>query len=357
MQKRTLLLTFALLFLLSPLLFSAVEASYTAAFPLYLQPYETLHTNLYGGGSMPFPDEMAIYLGRFTINTGNETVRNFRLVSPISSEFQFTGPLGNNPKQVIGFRPKAQLVHNGVLATSITDLWHGASNPIEPRNTPLEGIITIDFYLVSYADADEFEEGGYYTHSQGTFGTFALGYSTSTTDFWSASYDPVVGNDGKPLPPLPILATGTDVADDPVQYEDPKPIACQFSIVEMPGDFPINNAVGSNTALVARAELTMLNLSGATTHQIDLTFTNAEQSSQFALKQTNGNPPHTIPYSLLFGSTPIYAGDTTRWEGLINGTQHKDIFITGIDQQDAETALAGTYQDTIYVHITPVDTI
>lgn len=363
MKKRTLLLTFLLFFLLSPLLFSAVVASYMPASPLYLQPYQKLHLALYGDGSGgDFPNKMAIYLGRFNIDTQGEIVTNFRIISPISTaHISFIGPIVGNPSYDVYFYPIAQLVYNngGTLAP-FTDVYHANGvNPIKPSNTPMQGIVTIDVFLVAkyYPNVDFFTPGGTFTHNRGTFGTFSLGYSTSSQGEWSETYSPVVGENGEPLSELPVLAAGTNDPDEPIQYEDPEPIACQFSIQEMPGDFPIYNAVGANAALVAKAELTVLNLGAVTTHQVDLTFTNAEQSSQFALKQTNGDPPHTIPYSLLFGSTPIFAGDTTRWEGLINGTQYKDIFITGIDQQDAETALAGTYQDTIYVQITPVDTI
>lgn len=356
-RKILAILIFALL-LFPHLLFAAITASYVPNHPLYLQPFNELRTTLYGGGQNPYQNKMAIYLGRFTIDTGNERIRNIRLTSPIDNNIFFKGPkLNNTLDQEFGFGAKA-ILHNNGQYKDASNLWEGLNNPIHPINTYMQGIITIDFFLISDENANFFIPQGTYYHVRGLIGTFSLGYSTTDDRYWDANFNPFVGEDNKPLPDLPFLGSGGNFPDEDIDYDDPPEITYNLTIQEQSDGFTLSDAIGTqNKALVAQAQLTVNHMPQNSTSSVDLAFTSANHSSQFLLSQNLNGDSHTIPYSLIFDTTPVNYGEGVRWGSLHTGLRTKNIYVTNIPAAAAETALSGTYQDTIYVTITPVDTI
>ncbi|MDY0304723.1 MAG: hypothetical protein RBQ65_08820, partial [Sphaerochaeta sp.] len=64
------------------------------------------------------------------------------------------------------------------------------------------------------------------------------------------------------------------------------------------------------------------------------------------------------PYTLLFGNEEVEPGMVIDWDGLKNGQMAaRAIQVTNISQHATSTLLSGTYRDTIYINITPKDTV
>nr|WP_319474187.1 hypothetical protein [uncultured Sphaerochaeta sp.] len=213
MKRKTVLVVF--LILPSFLVIGAI-ASYTT-YPLYLESYNTIYLDKYGSsGTNHYPNLMDMHLGRFTVDTQEDTIRSFALHSNISNEFTFRGRTTWSPNKIssLGFHPVAILKYGSKLYNS--NLNQGIINPINPTNTPMTGAIFIDFYLVSYNPASVFIENERYTHKSGTAGNFSVSFSSDTIGFWNANLDPVEGENGQPLPELPYLDSGTITPEDEI---------------------------------------------------------------------------------------------------------------------------------------------
>jgi len=354
--KKKLLLLF--LFVLPSFLIAGVKATYTT-YPLHLESYNDIYSDVYGGtGTNHYQNLIAMPLGRFTIDTQGETIRTLALLSNISSEFSFRGRTNWNPTTTdsVGFHPVAILKYGSQLYNS--NLNQGSTNPINPTNTPMTGVITIDFYLVSHNPASVFIENEQYTHESGTVGTFSVAFSSENIGFWNADFDPVVDENGQPIPEQPYLQSGTITPEEDVPYGDPLDnVLYSFTIINNQDNFDLSSAFGVNKAFIATAQVTLNNANPTEVHGVTLTFTSQTNTDPFRMRLVGGSDSQFIEYKLFFNNRVVVPGNPVDWEGLSNGTFTKDIKVTQIKQSDVEELPEGTYSDTIIVNLTPKDSM
>lgn len=347
----------ALLLLPSFLVFGVI-ATYST-YPLKLESYNSIYVNKYGGtGTNHYQNMMAMHMGRFTIDTQGQTIRSFALLSNISNEFVFTGPTTWNPTlttDILGFHGVAILRYGSQLYNS--DLNQGNVNPINPTNSPMNGLITIDFFLISHNPDTVFIPDRTYTHQSGTVGNFVVSYSTENVDFWNTDFTPVNGADGTPVPQQPYLGSGTVTPDVAVPYEDPTDPVFDFSIVEIQQQFDLDKAYNTAAAYVAKAQVVVTNVQAGNPAGVTLTFSSDSTTDFFEMRHTEEQNLEPIGYKLLFDSTIIEPGDSVDWVGFSNATYTKNIYVTQVQEHAVENLVAGTYSDTITVQLTPKDTL
>lgn len=349
--------SFLLLLLLLAPLSAAVTATYAATPVLHFQRFNDIYQQRYGGvGGNPFADTLATHIGTFTINTDGTTVRNLSLNSSHDYNFFFSGPRGNDANASFGF-------FLGSVVKFANQLWgtslnQGLRNPIQPSGYAMNGIITVDFYLVSWEGAIYFVEDGSYTHTSGKLPPFSIAFSTGS-DYWNASFDPMSVNGGVPGQTLPFLHNGSETfPDEEINYGDPPElVSYSFNIINTQV-IDLADAVGSKRAQVATAQVGVANGDPAKSYGVEVAFTNQDQSSSFKMSlagQPNATP---IPYTLVFNNKMVTPGTPIDWVGLTNNRQFtKAIEVTNISQQTAQQLVAGAYRDTIFICITPKDTV
>lgn len=280
------------------------------------------------------------------------------MLSNISNEFIFTGPTSWNPTLTtdqLGFHGVAILKYGSQLTNS--NLNQGYTNPIYPTDTPMYGLISIDFYLISYNPDSVFLPDKSYTHMSGIVGDFTVSYSTENVGFWNADFTPVTGTNGLPIPSQPYLGPGTITPDDPVPYVDPTDPIFDFTITDVQGSFVLRDAYDTGTAYVAKAQVIVTNADVSNPCGVTLTFTNQTNTEFFEMRNTEDSNLSTLEYKLFFNGTIIDPGDSVDWVGFVNTTYTKDIFVTQIQKHEVDTLVEGTYYDTIVVTLTPKDTV
>ncbi len=72
------------------------------------------------------------------------------------------------------------------------------------------------------------------------------------------------------------------------------------------------------------------------------------------LQETMTDPP-TIEYRLLFDNNLLNVGGSVDWKNLTDETFTEDIYVTGISSSIGQSYLSGSYSDTVYVNITPIE--
>lgn len=349
--------SFLLLLLLLAPLSAAVTATYAATPVLHFQRFNDIYQQRYGGvGGNPFADTLATHIGTFTINTDGTTVRNLSLNSSHDYNFFFSGPRGNDANASFGF-------FLGSVVKFANQLWgtslnQGLRNPIQPSGYAMNGIITVDFYLVSWEGAIYFVEDGSYTHTSGKLPPFSIAFSTGS-DYWNASFDPMSVNGGVPGQSLPYFHDGSDTfPDEEIDYGDPPELFSYNFTIKDEQAITLSDAFGSNKAQVAKAEMMVVNGTPFKTYGVEVLFTTLDQSSTFEMKRVGMPSATTIPYTLLFGNEEVEPGMVIDWDGLKNGQMAaRAIQVTNISQHATSTLLSGTYRDTIYINITPKDTV
>jgi len=125
-----------------------------------------------------------------------------------------------------------------------------------------------------------------------------------------------------------------------------------FTLSESAKLFAFSDAVGSKTASLTDAILTVSNGVAGTTYAVNISFTDdGTDPSAFTLRLEGGST--AIPFDLKFLNTLVATkGQTVTWSGLVNGINTETLYITGIDANTVTESLAGTYKDTITVSIT-----
>ncbi len=156
---------------------------------------------------------------------------------------------------------------------------------------------------------------------------------------------------GPPLDPPTVIPPGTPE----VPYGDPPDNAIYgFSIIDEQS-FSLPNGYQSNTALLAKALLTLSNTLASRTYGVDIQFSKLSGSSSFALRP-NGNPSgYAIPYQIKFLGQTVIKDISIPWTPLADGLNTQNILITGISPTVAKAAPSGPYIDTIVVTITPIE--
>lgn len=136
------------------------------------------------------------------------------------------------------------------------------------------------------------------------------------------------------------------------------PVYASLAIEQTPSQASIllSQAAGSSKKKVGLARITLSGFQGTGTYGVSIRFTDGHenQTTQFRLKHVDLNT--YIPFNIKLNTQPIDNGVPIEWTNLSYGnTNTKDLYVTGIDFATAQTSISGSYSDTIYVNITPLD--
>ncbi|MBI9095814.1 MAG: spore coat protein U domain-containing protein [Sphaerochaeta sp.] len=166
-------------------------------------------------------------------------------------------------------------------------------------------------------------------------------------------------NTNEPTTPVPIVGGGsTSTLPDTVPYVDdyhpPQVLQYLLSIIkEQMIDLP--DAYGAKKTKVAKAKIEIINATTGTNYKVDIKFeSNSVNQGKFHLHLDGDLNQYGIPYYLYFKQDLVVPGANNRWNHILEHPE-KVIKVTGVIQDDAEQAPAGSYQDTITVTITAVD--
>ncbi len=344
----------SILLLLLPLTVgAAITATYEPAFPLHFEKgFSPLNTS-----------KVVMHVGTLTISTGGASLFDPNLLNMnLSTKFGFTGPVwwSRGPWdtaqiQETFFHLWAYSTVNGV--TKANPLYEGdGSQPLRAGGGTINvSTFVAELYLVGDQNWTIYEENATYTLTTGSLGDFTIAVANS-----SSGYDqggtPIMVNGTPPSTATPILTPGTNPSE-PIIYGDPPEQANYDFLITNKQAIDLADAVGQLKTKVAEARVTVTNGKANKDYGVNVIFTNQANTNPFRLTMQNVNNPPTIPYSLYFNNKMVIPGGDNEWTGLKNGiTKSLDIMVTGISADDANKALAGSYQDVIIVNISPLDT-
>ena len=343
------LLCTVLLVILIPLtLHAAVTASYDPEPVLFFEP-SAEHPHLPS-------DKLVAKLGTVTF-TGNPIHHPTFVPTTMTCEFVFSGPIssgngGHTPGNPLFFLYAVTTSHQGTTVKQLNDdtKYHA----LQSHNGNISPVV-VHLYLVSELALSRFKEGGAYTLFEGNLEGFQIGVANSGSGYQPGS-DPLVPINGLPADtPTPILPEESN-PEAPIIYGDPiNTVNCTFTIInEQP--FELDQVYSTGSAEVATAQISLSNVASDQTYGVTLTFTNAADTPPFlmTLQETMTDPP-TIEYRLLFDNNLLNVGGSVDWKNLTDETFTEDIYVTGISSSIGQSYLSGSYSDTVYVNITPIE--
>lgn len=360
---RKLLSCFLLLFL-TVSLWSAVEATYVPEPALRF--YRSKNQGPYFMEAAP-NDTSATYfvahLGTLTFHSTDGQLFDPRMINISTNvNFVFYGPMDNGPENSV-FRLASAYRNNNKEEWMRLD--HGDNvNPL----TNISGNINtttyeIRIYLISDQSANRYIYNATYTWVSGDFGGFNVQtkktINTNTYDYIPVNGQTIPTDGTPPAAPAPFLATGTTVPE-PLPYGPPVYYTrYDFSILKK-SDFILTEAFTNNIS-IATANLQLANTDpNKLDYKVKVAFTGANDTTDyFRLQHQDASVGfvYYIPYTLVFGGTPIKPGTSYDWLSLDKtNINAKDISvrIPLASQAIAERAVSGTYSDTITVTITPL---
>jgi len=335
-----------LLFILVASLLSAdITVNYTPSPYLYFER-----------GNAPFSqDDFVAKLGTLVFNNPDNDVIQDPLLLSYNGDLQFifTGEMDHNDPEESNFR----------LASTWNNEWRNlddqTSKLLKDENLQLtDTSVSIGIYLKSMQPANRYIEGEIYTWKSGTFGSFNLQIQDED-DQNNNVYVPVNGQEiiegQPPSSTTSLLQPGQTIPDDPIPYGDPiEQVNFLLSIIQEEA-FSIEDAYIGSQIQVAEAQLMLQNAIEGFPYAVNITFTSAYNSPQFRLHLNSDTTLYGIPYTLIFGIEEVTPGTPILWEELGSDLNTMPLFVTGIEHTRAESALAGTYKDTIYVEVSPID--
>jgi|LSQX01.1.fsa_nt_gb hypothetical protein len=347
----TWLILFLILFIFP--VWANITAEYIAASPLHFeQGFYPLNTS-----------KIVMHLGTLTISTDGEALIDPNLLNMnLSTQFGFTGPVWwstgpwAEPKmQETYFHLWAFSTVNGV--TQANPLYESdGSQPLRAGGGNLSvSEFVAELYLVGDQNWTIYEENATYTLTKGSLDTFTVAVAKGPSGFDNGG-TLIAVNGRSPEIATSILPANTQPTD-PIIYGAPPEQANYDFLITNKQAISLADAVGNGKAKVADAQITITNGQANKEYGVNIIFTNQANTNPFRLTMQNVNNPPTIPYSLFFNNQLVIPGGDNEWTGLKNGiTKSLDIMVTGISADDANKALAGSYQDVIIVNISPLDT-
>lgn len=331
-------------------------------------------------GSGPYtPDKLVGLIGTLTLTVNNPPASLKEasvIVVNTSGQYRFRGKRWYNGYLTndAGFSLDSATSINGettyrknAINHQVVILSHG--NETWQNVTSLQ----VRFYFVSDNPSSTFVPGETYALVSGTIGSFYLAVATPSYNINTIQdYIPVNGQVIPPLPTplkpgglslpsaraIPFIGAGSTSSLPSVPYVDAQPppdLQYLLSIIEE-SDVYLPYAYGTNKTPVATARIDLVNAVPGKNYKVDINFTSkSAKKDKFFLHLDGKLNLYGIPYSLYFNDTPVTPGKDIRWNKLLKEGE-KQISVTGVIQDNAESAPAGNYWDTVEVHITAVDT-
>nr|WP_321304634.1 hypothetical protein [uncultured Sphaerochaeta sp.] len=365
-MKKLVLLVSVLIFYSQALLWGQIEVNYDNSNPIAFQI-----------GTTPlFPDgNLIALLGTMTFNTNGAPLFDpaFMIVSPVTNGISFSGDRYSytdssgqkhyNNNSSFGFRIVAvtNLTSGGFLKQDITS---ASGTPMVPgaSGNQASKISSIQLYLVSWETnmENKVRSGSNYTLTSNNLETFNIATADKGSGFYQGYTYAKINNQAVPSngnAPIPGQSfRESPIVDIPFGEVNEDPILTLS--IQAETTFSIQNAYGTDKTKIAEAQLTLQNAESGKTYGVEVTFSNSVGSQTFSLHLDGQRTLFAIPYLLLFGGEPVTGSVPLDWVNLSSSAPNiRSIEVSGINQDRADMAPAGLYQDTITISITPKDTL
>lgn len=362
-MRRYALATLILLTVVSAL-FGALSATYTPVDVLFFKLGNEVSTPNTPAGTFG-SNRLVAYMGTIVITaTGGSPILNPHLMNYNgANHIWLSGPMPTwgQGDQVSQFNVWAKTTFNSTpfeLWLGNTEMFLNVGGPTEITQNPF----IIDLFLASHQPSSLYVKDAIYRITGGSFGSFNIRVLESK-NVWKEIYVPFNGQTlppggGPPATSIPIPAGGPGAPLPEIPYGEIPEVSPELTygltiITEPP--FLTSSAYTPNSAKVATAQLFINGGQQNTTYKVDITFRNAANSPSFNLRLDGDPDGYAIPYALLFGNEEMTGGTATRWTPLSNGENLRDISVRILSPTTAQAAPSGSFQDVIYVEVTPVE--
>lgn len=327
-------------------------------------------------GTSPYSSEHFIgLLGTMTVTVANPpvTLKQASIINLDSSaEFKFSGRRWYNGYQNsnnIGvYLDSVVYINSDPNLTQRARIDHEVVKLTNPDTVSNISSLVVKFYFVAHeVNINSFVPGDLYTLYSGTIGTFNFAVSPTEPgganidwmkDYISVNGQEVGGTNEPPSTPVPIIGGGSTSTIPSVPYvDDEHPLQVLQYLLSIINErtIDLSDAYGSNRTNVAKARIDLVNATSGTNYKVDIKFeSNSVYQGKFHLHLDGDLNQYGIPYDLFFKQETVVPGANIRWAQILNHPE-RVIKVTGVIQDDAERAPAGTYRDTITVTITAVD--
>ena len=181
-----------------------------------------------------------------------------------------------------------------------------------------------------------------------------------------ASGDPTLGQF---IPIDGVVGQGSTPVIDPGSYTDgepgevigfwygdgvPQPVFYNFWFDAPVVNFDLSDAYDTNMKEITKAYLQVVTDDSNCTYTQNIAFTTDDGSERFQLCPDFPGGAG-IEFNLFFGTRHVDYGETIQWMNLVRGTNWKELYISGINANEVEQMVSGTYQVTIIANITNAD--
>ena len=279
----------ALLFILVASLLSAdITVNYTPSPYLYFER-----------GNAPFSqNDFVATLGTLVFNNPDNDVIQDPLLLSYNGDLQFifTGEMDHNRPEESNFR----------LASTWNNKWRYIDNQtshlLKNENLQItDTSVSIGIYLISTQKANHYIEGAIYTWKSGVFGSFNLQIQDEddqNNNVYVSVNGQVIIEGEEPSSTTSLLQPGETIPDDSIPYGDPiEQVDFLLSIIQVEA-FPIEEAYIGSQIQVADAQLVLQNAIEGFPYAVNITFRNAQNTSDFYLHLNNDE----LLYALKFPS-------------------------------------------------------
>jgi hypothetical protein len=321
-------------------------------------------------GTTPFnSSQFVAHLGTLTLYI--QDVHGNQLFDPLlvdltaTSNLSFIGPVISNgtysQQTTFGQLCAVTKVKNKPLSYTVFSQVDGTQSLSHESGNFNTSEFVAELYILADLSSSYYKPGSLCYSNGGTLGTFNVainingGGNTSNLEYVSVNGQSIPES-GPPTSTTPI-STNTAVSLPYVDPDNPYSIVeYLFSIIEETS-FNLEDAFGSYSTTIAKAQIQLSNATAGTTYEVQITFDDSVGSQDFCLNLNGDKSLYGIDYTLKFFSQYVGGGVSITGDGLSEGVNQENILITGINETEANLAIEGEYKDTLTVSITPVDTV
>ncbi len=314
---------------------------------------------------------LAFHVGTLTVQKiGSGSIEAYRGLTLTQSGFlnnplKLTSNREINGTNTFNAKMVAKITRNSTTTIVPISQVQGETNVIS-ENTNLSNYpFTVDFYVLIAGIANPgLVAGAHFQFANppgGTLGSFTLNtYYTAWFFFWqyTRSENIDINSSSSSVPYF-----GTDYSSGTANFININSVgptvyaSLDIEQTQEQASISLFDAAGSKKKKVGVARITLSGFEGQGTYGVTIGFTdgNGSPNSRFRLKHEDLD--EYIPFDIKLNNQLVENGSTVVWNNLSYGSGNtKNLNVTGIDFDTAQTSASGSYADIIYVNITPLDT-
>ncbi len=334
--------------ILTQALFSDITATYVPANPVYFKKGGEISTPNTPAGSFS-NNYLIAHLGTVKITKGP----NDRYWDPflenivIADHIDFVGPIvgwgGGDSVTELYVHGKSSMQNAPVAYWLSQERWPmQAWEGTEITDNPF----VVDFFLRSHYDPSRYDENANYSIPAGELGSFNIKVTTDLPNkvkqYISVNGQEIPPGGQPPAVPVPIPegGPGAPITDIPIG-DIPLPLTYHI-FIRNESPFDLNHTYNSTGVKVATTEVVIGNGEAGVNYNLQIKFTNPQNSPDFTLRPQDRPTGYSIPYNLRFGDiNGIRGGTLYNWNGLLSThVNTKEIKIYNVDKSRADQAPA-----------------